>query len=877
MHNKPTVFILFILLVSLVSITWFKGNQLFSGTDTYFPQNRLSYAKSAFFAWDDRSFGSVSVVISSLFPYGLFLALTEYVGISLVTTQKIWFYYIFAGSGLSMFLLVSVVTKLSEKKAHYCLALLASTLFMFNPFVGAMATAYTYLWVTYAFLPLKLGLYIKGLRERRGFSYFILVALVWVFTSGSQYTNPKYLILDLLPILLFSIWYIFSKNGSERRKTIRSSILFFFLLIILCLYWLLPTSALIGQAFKNSENAYAVAGLSRYTGFNLNSATSITDAIRLVGLWALNGNFKGVPYFDWMLLYRQPVLIVLGITMVMFTLIPFIAGIKNKIYYYFLLLSTISVFGMMGLTGVLGKINMAITGKLPFYLDVFSYPYEIFGIYYALSCSVLFSVGVYTLCSSLKFNETSKKLFAGVVMVVFIGFYGKPVWTGDLMSPRAPPTYRVMPSNLYNIPEYYYKAGSALKEEKLESRIFSLPYSRSCGVVYLWEKGYAGIDITSQLVGNVACGVNPTVLFINKLLVNNNTENFLKLLPILNTKYLLVHKDVHPVLYDKTASYNKETEKNLQDNLTSTVLKNFDGLEIYELNPSSFLPRFYIPQDMISINDWSNDVSENLSNNYKERIGILFKSQNLEKVPLVKSLTDKEFNADNKTTLEYKKISSVKYRVLIHSTGGSFPLVFSESFHLGWGAYVNKTPLSQLKTGKINLSTLSQYKILDGNQADQASKENLIDFINSGWITTLGDGKEKQIKHLKWGDGKEKLDYIEKYNIDFISKNFHGTIQNDNLSNGPFWETWFPDKVVQIPEENHLMMSGYANSWVIDIDKLCGTNSFCTKNSDGTYDMELIVEFWPQRIFYIGSFISILSFLGCLGYLFRTYVINKHR
>jgi len=36
---------------------------------------------------------------------------------------------------------------------------------------------------------------------------------------------------------------------------------------------------------------------------------------------------------------------------------------------------------------------------------------------------------------------------------------------------------------------------------------------------------------------------------------------------------------------------------------------------------------------------------------------------------------------------------------------------------------------------------------------------------------------------------------------------------------------------------------------------------------DGAENYELIVEFWPQRLFYIGLFISGLTLVGCLGYL----------
>ena len=141
----------------------------------------------------------------------------------------------------------------------------------------------------------------------------------------------------------------------------------------------------------------------------------------------------------------------------------------------------------------------------------------------------------------------------------------------------------------------------------------------------------------------------------------------------------------------------------------------------------------------------------------------------------------------------------------------------------------------------------------------------------------------------------EYLELAEKYNIDFISKNFQGTIQNNNLPKGKFYETWLAGKlgeknngitqkifslvqnnsIKQLPEENHLTANGYANSWLIETDKICSQTDFCVKNPDGTYDFELVVEFWSQRLFYIGLFVSGITLFGCLGYLM--YDILKKR
>jgi len=92
------------------------------------------------------------------------------------------------------------------------------------------------------------------------------------------------------------------------------------------------------------------------------------------------------------------------------------------------------------------------------------------------------------------------------------------------------------------------------------------------------------------------------------------------------------------------------------------------------------------------------------------------------------------------------------------------------------------------------------------------------------------------------------------------------------MSGGQIWETWFKE---YLPDNNHFQANGFANSWWLDIEELKEKNQII-QNKDGTYDFEVILEFWPQRLFYIGLIVSIITLLGCLGYLGR-YYYNKRK
>ena len=100
--------------------------------------------------------------------------------------------------------------------------------------------------------------------------------------------------------------------------------------------------------------------------------------------------------------------------------------------------------------------------------------------------------------------------------------------------------------------------------------------------------------------------------------------------------------------------------------------------------------------------------------------------------------------------------------------------------------------------------------------------------------------------------------------MDFISKNFNGTVQNNNLPNGSINETWGKNPIIQ--NQDHIQVNGYANSWSVNPELICNENPACVLNADGSYDFELILEFRGQNVYYIGLLITGISILIGLIY-----------
>jgi hypothetical protein len=90
-------------------------------------------------------------------------------------------------------------------------------------------------------------------------------------------------------------------------------------------------------------------------------------------------------------------------------------------------------------------------------------------------------------------------------------------------------------------------------------------------------------------------------------------------------------------------------------------------------------------------------------------------------------------------------------------------------------------------------------------------------------------------------------------------------IKNHNLN---FLQRLFMFNYGSIISE-HIESDSLNNGWYVDVHQLCEVQhvSGCTKNADGSYNLEMEIEFWPQRWFYVGLVISGTTLAAVLGYL----------
>lgn len=77
------------------------------------------------------------------------------------------------------------------------------------------------------------------------------------------------------------------------------------------------------------------------------------------------------------------------------------------------------------------------------------------------------------------------------------------------------------------------------------------------------------------------------------------------------------------------------------------------------------------------------------------------------------------------------------------------------------------------------------------------------------------------------------------------------------------WKIYGKD-TAYLPETQHFLVNGYANAWYLT-----------PKDLDGKNQSKFIVEYVPQRLFYLGQIISVVAFFFCIVYSLYRYIKNK--
>jgi len=699
-HRAVIFDLAMILLLGLLPLTWFKGNLLISHRDFSFPPALRNF-RHLFYIWDSSSLGVANSQKFAHIPCMAFMAFLSIIGIPLVVIEKIYFVVLFTSSGLSMYYLTST---LIEGKKKRIAALTSAFFYMVNPFTMNVLWHCLLLlpFHLYAFIPLVLALYIKGLREKRILLYPFLICFISILTSSAG-TNPVFTIV-VIP-LLFSYLIFYILENRKRKIDITHALKFTAFLTILLLginmWWLLPQIASLGKRFAGATGALKTIGLSNLAILELNSRmTSLLNVFRLQGFWEFYDGYKGDPYYTYASLYS------LGTYQCMGFLIPILAFINllkkrdGKVLYF----ACLTIFGLFLIKGTqppLGIIYIWLFKNIPLF-GIFRNFYDKFGVMVTLGYAFLIGVGVGEIYHYIgypprpSFKNDVRKVTA-IIFVIFIflsifGVYARPMWTGEVI----PKGGKVIPSAHIKIPHYYYTAGTWLDGQSEDFRIFPLPFPTLFYAAYDWDHGYWGSNPCPQLFPKPIMSYTGSSynlpISIARQLHENSSKDIAKVLALLNVKYILLHRDTNwefvkdNVFWISTSSKHYKTILNSQNGIH--LEKTFGKLDFYR--NEFFKPlHIYATSKVCLIEGGLKEmIKEAEGEDFRVGESVLLLSKQLS--PKQHSFIKRLNVTDPKGRMEvnFKQINSTKY-IIQAKVSKPFFLILSESFDPGWKAYID--------------------------------------------------------------------------------------------------------------------------------------------------------------------------------------------
>ena len=396
--------------------------------------------------------------------------------------------------------------------------------------------------------------------------------------------------------------------------------------------------------------------------------------------------------------------------------------------------------------------------------------------------------------------------------------------------------------SLYN---YSASAYSEIQNDKLIYHILPLPsWYSPIFIDNVYPKTSQGSSTDNLYLGKGTIFTNGTSLLSSSLItsfIQSPSSSFLALGSI---GKILPLNDQTPINASKF-TFDTGWLKKAVPHVQKTDYSNF-----VQVDDSIFYPIIYSPK-AIFVNTMPSTLLSVFmkSIDFEATTSMVVNQFQNEKLVVDRLLSFKSI--PNNGTLEYKKLSPTLFTVTLHNISESLPIVLNLNYHRQWAAYA----ISSNKEAPPLQKLAENYKVLEGNAHTQASVVELKNFMKNGWITTLGDGKVQKLTLYSYEIGGEIEKHSTSYIVNYVSKNYRGSIQNDNLVAPRFMQ-----KKVEIDASNHFVANGYSNGWIINPKDLC-TRIQCKKNDDGSVNIAITLEFKPQNYYLIALTISITTLI----------------
>ncbi|MFH0829337.1 MAG: hypothetical protein V1907_04135 [Candidatus Kerfeldbacteria bacterium] len=849
----------------------FPKGYIVSAADDAFFFDMKGAARSYFYTWGN-SLGNGSgqeSMIQAVLPYQLIIVLVSLLRLpdNIFQTLCIPAFTLMASASFfwSLRILFPEDKKTAVRQVFFSLVygLNGYTLYLFMHVFG-----YTFQQIFYLFIPVMMVLAYRII-EGSGSKKHLVGFVVASFLCSMGFNNPGFLVAFCL-VLLFMSLFIICSNLRKGALYVQRSIIVYGVLFMTNIFWLLPYSTSVfsgASGLANSFDGWDIVSWIKW------QSTHILDIIRFMPINTV-GKFPDYVIRNTALRMLLTVLSFLPVMLVA-------AGLLRKPDHYrrrglfFLSFFAVLIVAIAKFYGPLASLSVKFF-SLPVVNATRSY--DKFMVF--LPFVVMMLIYVYFISSS-RINQTIKWVAIAVLVVFPLPFYtGKLQQNVSFAFDQDKNYLTATYSYLVKVPDDYSEASHIVNTESpYEFKVQYLPYGciNSPGWSQYPKWKFIGNDVTTKLFRKP---VQTPSSFLNIGRFNYGEtfatyprpEWIMRLMGLMNDSYLVFNKDVD----EKFLGDANDKISQLEDGGVIMPVFKKDYINLYTIDETYFLPLFYVPKDVVyadigydrypdllSKEDFSPRSlyvlgNEEMNKGFFDRYVETTKDDNAAAIALHKTTlivsTDKATDAPSLSATQqptslmtpgliaFHKVNPIKYVITVSHAQKDFPLVFSETYDAKWKLYARPQNIVSAHAPSLP-NTQDRFSIT------ASDKQTLID------------------EGLLAYDG-----------LRYISKNFKGTIQNDNIPSGHFYETYFPsNNTLEIPAQYHFMANGYSNGWVVTTSDICGKSIICTRNQDGTYNFNLVVEYYPQRLFYLGMMLTGVAFLGFFGFLGCNYWAKQRK
>jgi hypothetical protein len=531
-------------------------------------------------------------------------------------------------------------------------------------------------WVTvlfvYSVIPFMLLFWLKGMEEKKNI-YIIFAAFLTIFLASS---NPTYAGLGYISIFLLTLYYFLTCARADKFFVVQNTLLFVALTLLFNLYWLLP-------GFESLST-----GINSYSG-DMNHLNMISQRYPLYG--TMHFGFDpvtmkagiGMLPFNGFFASNYYLILSYTVTIIAFaSLLTFRHKKQRRILVFFALLSLVGFFMTKGTIQPLGGIYLWLWNNIPgfsIYRSTDKWLFlAILGISVLLGSSTIYFVSSFVEKLIAQINKREIVVFLSVVIFTcLILTNALPLLSGNLSNWLSPST----------VPDSYFTAHDTLLTDSSDYKIIILP-GPMWSTNFTWHnseiKDVFKVISPKPTIERFSPGGFRSFEIICKTYDEISKENLsdankVKLLSLMNVGDIFVHKDTTPHATPILTTI-------------SSIYMDYPEFSVYKIDNAYFLPHIYSVSTPILINGGIDEMFQVVtSDNFTTGDSVLFLSKdiNQEQIQLINEYKSTVFIDENASELIFQKINPTKYKVNVNASQPFF-LIFSESYHPDWEAYIDK-------------------------------------------------------------------------------------------------------------------------------------------------------------------------------------------